>query len=64
MEDVRSLLFNAVFTPTTQESDHARRVVELFEAGKARSVVALEGKMLDRPHPTMAKRLLKRARAG
>jgi citrate lyase subunit beta/citryl-CoA lyase len=40
----------------------ARRVVELFAAGGATGVVALDGKMLDRPHLTMAKRLLSRVR--
>jgi citrate lyase subunit beta / citryl-CoA lyase len=34
----------------------------LFEAGGATGVISLDGKMLDRPHLTMAKRLLNRAR--
>ena len=57
-------IINEVFTPSSDEIAHARRVVELFEGGEATSVVALDGKMLDRPHLTMAKRLLSRARPG
>jgi citrate lyase subunit beta/citryl-CoA lyase len=57
-------VINKVFTPNADEIAHARRVVELFEGGEATSVVALDGKMLDRPHLTMAKRLLSRARLG
>jgi citrate lyase subunit beta/citryl-CoA lyase len=55
-------IINEVFTPNVNEISHARRVVELFEGGEAISVAALDGKMLDRPHLTMAKRLLSRAR--
>jgi citrate lyase subunit beta/citryl-CoA lyase len=57
-------VINEVFTPSAEEIAHARRVIELFEGGEATSVVALDGKMLDRPHLTMAKRLLGRAAAG
>lgn len=58
----QAAIINEVFTPSADEIAHARRVVELFEGGEATSVVALDGKMLDRPHLTMAKRLLNRAR--
>jgi citrate lyase subunit beta/citryl-CoA lyase len=54
-------VINAVFTPTRDEVAYARRVVDVFESGEGRSVAALDGKMLDRPHLTMAKRLLSRA---
>jgi citrate lyase subunit beta/citryl-CoA lyase len=57
-------IINEVFTPSADEIAHARRVVELFEGGEAISVVALDGKMLDRPHLTMAKRLLSRTSPG
>lgn len=60
----QAAIINEVFTPSADEIAHARRVVELFEGGEATSVVALDGKMLDRPHLTMAKRLLSRARLG
>jgi len=57
----QAALINEVFTPNTDEIARARRIVELFEGGEATSVVALDGAMLDRPHLTMAKRLLSRA---
>ncbi len=57
-------VINDVFTPSREEVAYARRVVELFESGEGRSVAALDGKMLDRPHLLMAKRLLSRAAHG
>jgi len=58
------VIINEVFTPSVDEIAHAHRVVELFEGGETASVVALDGKMLDRPHLTMAKRILSRVRTG
>lgn len=60
----QAAVINEVFTPSVDEVAHARRVVELFEGGETTSVVALDGKMLDRPHLIMAKRILSRVRAG
>jgi len=60
----QAVIINEVFTPSADEIAHARRVVELFEDGETASVVALDGKMLDRPHLTMAKRILSRVRTG
>jgi citrate lyase subunit beta / citryl-CoA lyase len=60
----QAIIINEVFTPSADEIAHARRVVELFEGGETASVVALDGKMLDRPHLTMAKRILGRVRTG
>jgi citrate lyase subunit beta/citryl-CoA lyase len=60
----QAVIINEVFTPSADEIAHARRVVELFEGGETASVVALDGKMLDRPHLTMAKRILNRVRTG
>jgi citrate lyase subunit beta / citryl-CoA lyase len=60
----QAVIINEVFTPSADEIAHARRVVELFEGGDTTSVVALDGKMLDRPHLTMAKNVLNRVRAG
>ena len=60
----QAVIINEVFTPSADEIAHARRVVELFEGGETASVVALDGKMLDRPHLTMAKRILSRVRTG
>jgi len=60
----QAVIINEVFTPSADEIVHARRVVELFEGSETTSVVALDGKMLDRPHLTMAKRVLSRVRTG
>jgi citrate lyase subunit beta / citryl-CoA lyase len=60
----QAVIINEVFTPSADEIAHARRVVELFDGGETTSVVALDGKMLDRPHLTMAKRILSRVRTG
>ena len=57
-------VINEVFTPTDEDVVRARRVVELFEGGDATGVVALDGRMLDRPHLLIAKRLLSRSRQG
>jgi citrate lyase subunit beta/citryl-CoA lyase len=57
----QAAIINEIFTPTIDEITRAHRVVDLFEGGEAKSVIALDGKMLDRPHLTMAKRLLSRA---
>ena len=55
-------IINEVMSPSQAEIDHARRVVGLFEADPAAGVVALDGKMLDRPHLKQAMRVLDLAR--
>lgn len=55
---------NEVFTPAAEAIAHAEMVVAAFrEAGDA-GVVAIEGKMYDRPHLRLAERLLARAAAA
>ncbi|WP_026381860.1 HpcH/HpaI aldolase/citrate lyase family protein [Afifella pfennigii] len=55
---------NRVFTPSPEAVAEAEAVVAAFrEAGDA-GVVALHGKMLDRPHLRLAERLLARAAQG
>ena len=49
---------NRAFTPTEQEIDRARRIVEAFEANPGIGVLELDGKMIDRPHLLHAQRLL------
>jgi len=53
---------NAAFTPSAEEIEHARRIVELFEQNPGVGTVGLEGKMIDRPHLVQAQRLLRQAR--
>jgi citrate lyase subunit beta / citryl-CoA lyase len=54
-------IIHEVFTPTAQEVDWAKRVVATFESHPNAGVLTLDGKMLDRPHLVLARRLLARA---
>ena len=57
----QAAVINEVFTPTAEEVEHAGKVVNLFETAGT-GVVTIDGRMLDKPHLVMARRLLKRAR--
>jgi citrate lyase subunit beta/citryl-CoA lyase len=54
-------IIHEVFTPTALEIDWAKRVVATFEGNPGAGVLTLDGKMLDRPHLVLARRLLARA---
>jgi citrate lyase subunit beta/citryl-CoA lyase len=54
-------VIHEVFTPNAQEVDWAKRVVATFESNPGAGVLTLDGKMLDRPHLVLARRLLARA---
>ena len=54
-------IIHEVFTPSAQEVEWAKRVVAAFEGNPAAGVLTLDGKMLDRPHLVLARRLLERA---
>lgn len=49
---------NAAFVPSADEVDRARRIVELFAAHPDAGALALDGKMVDRPHLTQARKIL------
>ena len=53
---------NAAFTPSQAEIDHAREVIAAFEAEPDAGVLAVAGKMVDRPHLIQARRVLTRSR--
>jgi citrate lyase subunit beta/citryl-CoA lyase len=53
-------MINQVFTPSAAELDHARRVVALFADNPTAGALALDGKMLDRPHLKQAQAILAR----
>ncbi|HKV15308.1 MAG TPA: CoA ester lyase [Reyranella sp.] len=53
-------IIHEVFTPSAQEVDWARRVVATFESNPDAGVLTLDGKMLDKPHLVLARRLLAR----
>ena len=54
-------IIHEVFTPSSQEIDWARRVIATFESNPGSGVLTLDGKMLDRPHLVLARRLLARS---
>ena len=49
---------HAAFTPGADEVEHARRVIAAFAGAPGQGTVALDGRMLDRPHLRQAERLL------
>jgi citrate lyase subunit beta/citryl-CoA lyase len=53
-------VINQVFTPSAEEVTHARRVIALFEANPQAGALALDGKMIDRPHLKQAHAMLAR----
>ncbi len=54
------------FTPSAEEIDYAKRVVETFEASQreGRGAYALDGKMIDMPLLKNARKVLDRAKAA
>lgn len=55
-------IINAAFTPSLEDVRHAEQIVAAFEAHPDAGVLAVEGKMVDRPHLIQARRVLERAR--
>ena len=53
---------NQAFTPTAADVDHARAIVEAFDADPKAGVLSVGGRMVDRPHLVQARRVLDRAR--
>jgi citrate lyase subunit beta/citryl-CoA lyase len=51
-------VINAAFTPSAAEIAHAQKVVAAFEASPGAGALALEGRMIDRPHLLQAQRIL------
>jgi len=51
-------VINTAFSVTGDELDWARKVVAVFAENPEAGTVALDGKMLDKPHLTLARRLL------
>ena len=56
-------VINQAFAVSDDELAWARKVVALFEANPEAGTLALEGRMIDRPHLTLARRLLGRGPA-
>lgn len=55
---------NAAFTPSAEELEHARAVVQAFADNPGAGAVQLDGNMLDRPHLALAERLLAEVQAN
>lgn len=53
---------NVAFMPTAADIERAKRIVELFEDNPGVGTVALDGKMIDRPHLVQAQRVLEMAK--
>lgn len=53
---------NEVFTPSADEIERARRIVDAFTGAGDVGVVGLDGVMLDRPHLRQAERILAQAK--
>lgn len=54
-------IIHEVFTPSAAEVAWAKRVVAAFEGNPGAGVLTMDGKMLDKPHLVLARRLLSRA---
>ena len=54
-------IIHEVFTPSAAEVEWAKKVVATFESNPGSGVLTLDGKMLDKPHLVLARRLLTRA---
>lgn len=55
-------VINEAFSPTAAEIEHAKRVVAAFDADPNAGVTSLDGRMLDRPHLVLARRVLELSR--
>ena len=55
-------VINAAFTPSAGEVEHARAIVEAFDAQPDAGVLSVGGRMVDRPHLVQARKVLDRAR--
>ncbi|MEL6301901.1 MAG: CoA ester lyase [Pseudomonadota bacterium] len=52
---------NTAFTPSAEALEYAQRVIDAFAATPTSGAVQLDGRMLDRPHLTLARKLIARA---
>lgn len=51
-------VINRAFTPSAEEVEHAKRVIQAFEKVGGSGTVGLDGKMLDMPHLKQARHVL------
>jgi citrate lyase subunit beta/citryl-CoA lyase len=55
-------IINAAFTPSSDDIAHAEAIVAAFDAEPNAGVLAVSGRMVDRPHLVQARRVLDRVR--
>lgn len=55
---------NRIFTPDAATLEHARQIINAFAANPDAGVVAINGRMIDRPHLRQAERIMARAKAA
>ena len=49
---------HAAFSPSLEEVDWARRVIEMFASSPGTGALSMDGRMIDRPHLKQAERIL------
>lgn len=54
-------VINAAFTPSEDDIAHSKKIIAGFEAEPGAGVINLDGAMVDRPHLTLAHKVLQRA---
>lgn len=54
-------IINEAFTPSAEEVAHAQAVIKLFADNPDAGTLSLDGKMLDKPHLTQARRVVETA---
>ncbi len=57
----QSAVINRAFTPSAEDVEHARRVIDAFDSSSGTGVVGLDGMMLDMPHLKQARNVLEMA---
>jgi len=55
-------VINEAFSPSAEDVEHARAIVDAFDAQPGAGVLSIGGRMVDRPHLVQARRVLDRAR--
>jgi citrate lyase subunit beta / citryl-CoA lyase len=56
-------VINAVFTPSAEAVERAKRIIQLFAENPGMGVIGLDGEMLDRPHLKRAERIIAASKA-
>ena len=54
----QSEVINRAFTPSAEDIEHARKIIEVFEQNPGMGTVGLDGKMYDMPHLKQARNVL------